>query len=76
MGFSLRGFSRYAAWALGMQAQQLRLVDSVVVVPGLSSSLACEIFPDKELNPQPMHWQADSYPLCHQGSPSVCFNSY
>ena len=28
-----------------------------------------EIFPDQRLNPCPLTWQADSYPLCHQGSP-------
>ena len=36
---------------------------------GLSCSLACGIFPDQGSNPCPLHWQADSYPLCHQGSP-------
>ena len=30
---------------------------------------ACGIFPDKGLNPCPVHWQVDPYPLCHQGSP-------
>lgn len=23
----------------------------------------------------PLHWQADSYPLCHQGSPSTILKS-
>ena len=36
---------------------------------GLSCSVACGIFPDQGLNPCPPHWQADSYPLHHQGSP-------
>ena len=27
------------------------------------------IFPDQGSNPCPLHWQADSQPLCHQGSP-------
>ena len=35
----------------------------------LSCSAACEIFPDQGSNPCPLHWQADSEPLCHQGSP-------
>ena len=26
-------------------------------------------FPDKGLNPHPLHWKADSLPLDHQGSP-------
>ena len=30
---------------------------------------ACGIFPDQGLNPCPLHWQADSQPLRHQGSP-------
>ena len=28
-----------------------------------------EILPDQELNSCPLHWQADSKPLDHQGSP-------
>ena len=30
---------------------------------------ACGIFPDQGLNPCSLHWQADSQPLRHQGSP-------
>ena len=30
---------------------------------------AHEIFPEQQSNPCPLHWQADSYQLCHQGSP-------
>ena len=36
---------------------------------GLSYSAACGIFPDQDSNPCPLHWQADSKPLHHQGSP-------
>ena len=32
-------------------------------------SAACGIFPDQVSNPCPLHWQADSQPLRHQGSP-------
>ena len=42
---------------------------SVVVAHGPSCSAACGIFPDQGSNPCPLHWQADSQPLCHQGSP-------
>ena len=43
---------------------------SVVVVHGLSCSVACGIFLDQGLNLCPhLHWQVDSQPLCHQGSP-------
>ena len=30
--------------------------------------MACVIFPDQGSNSCPLHWQADSYPLDHQGS--------
>ena len=43
---------------------------SLLVACGLSCSEACGISPDRELNPCPLHWQVDSYPLCHQGSPA------
>ena len=39
---------------------------SVIVVHGLSSSVACGIFQDQGSNPCPLHWQANSYPLYHQ----------
>ena len=42
---------------------------SVVVARGPSCSAACEILPDQGSNPCPLHWQADSQPLHHQGSP-------
>ena len=41
---------------------------STVVEYRLGCSGACGIFPNQGLNLCPMHWQADSYPLCHQGS--------
>ena len=40
---------------------------------GLSCSVACGIFPDQGLNPCPLHWQVDSQPLRHQGSPLLAF---
>ena len=42
---------------------------SVIVAYGPSWSAACGIFPDQGSNPCPLHWQADSQPLRHQGSP-------
>ena len=36
---------------------------------GPSCSAACGIFPDQGSNPCPLHCQADSQPLHHQGSP-------
>ena len=46
-----------------------RRAGSVVVAQGPSCSAACGIFPDQGSNPCPLHWQADSQPLRHQGSP-------
>ena len=46
---------------------------SAVAVPRFSCSAACRIFPDQGLNPYLLHWQADSYPLYHQGSLSFIF---
>ena len=42
---------------------------SAVVAHGLSCSVACGILPDQGSNPCPLHWQAESQPLRHQGSP-------
>ena len=50
-----------------------RRAGSVVVAHGPSRSAACGIFPDRGPNPCPPHWQADSQPLRHQGSPAAHF---
>ena len=50
-----------------------RRAGSVVVAHGPSCSVACGIFPDQGSNPCPLHWQADSQPLRHQGSPRMLF---
>ena len=62
MGFSL-------GWLLLLWSTGSRCAGSVVVVHGLSCSVACGIFPGQGSNPCPLHWQVDSYPLHHQGSP-------
>ena len=46
---------------------------SAVVAHGPSCSTACGIFPDQGSNPCPLHWQADSQSLRHQGSPHIFF---
>ena len=47
---------------------------SVVVVSRLSfGTTACGIFLDQGLIPGLLHWQADSLPLDHQGSPISIF---
>ena len=50
-----------------------RRAGSVVVAHGPSCSAACGIFPDQGSNPCSLHWQADSQPLRHQGSPTLTF---
>ena len=52
-----------------LQSTSPRRAGSVVVAHGPSRSVACGIFPDQGSNPCPLHWQADSQPLRHQGSP-------
>ena len=67
---------------VGLQLKALQPVGLVVEAGGLQStgsvacgthrlscSAACEISPDQGSNPCPLHWQGDSYPLYHQGSP-------
>ena len=48
-----------------------RRAGSVIAAHGPSCSAACGIFPDQGLNLCPLHWQADSQPLCYQGSPTL-----
>ena len=50
-----------------------RVAGSVVVAHGPSCSMACGILPDQGANPCPLHRQADSQPLRHQGSPIRTF---
>ena len=62
-------------WPLLLQSTGSRCTGSVVVAHGPSHSAACGIFPDQGSNPCPLHWQADSQPLRHQGSPVFNFLS-
>ena len=48
-----------------------RRAGSVIVAHVPSCSVACGIFPDQGSNPCALHWQADSQPLRHQGSPII-----
>ena len=82
-GFSSCGSRASVVVARGLQqlwlagsvavARGLQSTGSVVVARGLSCSTACGIFPDQGSNPCPLHWQADSQPLHHQGSPGGQF---
>ena len=50
-----------------------RRAGSVVVVHAPSCSVTCGILPDQGSNPCPLHRQAASQPLRHQGSPTFDF---
>ena len=50
-----------------------RRAGSVVAAHGPSCSAACGILPDQGSNPCPLHRQADSQPLRHQGSPKTVY---
>ena len=79
------GFSHCGARALGARASVvaahglsivthgLQSTGSVVVAHKLSCSTACGIFLDQGSNSCPLHWQVDSQPLRHQGSPTYIF---
>ena len=64
-GSRLRG----QLWRVGSVVAAPGCTGLTVVVPGLSCFVACGIFPDQGLNPCLLHWQADSLPLSHEGSP-------
>ena len=74
-----RGFSCYGAWALGtvgfsscgFWALEHRLN---IVAHRLTCSMTCGILPYQGSNPCLLHWQVDSLPLSHQGSPLLLFN--
>ena len=55
--------------SLFLRSTGSRRAGSVIVAHGPSCSAARGIFPDQGLNPCALHWQADSQPLRHQGSP-------
>ena len=57
------------SWPLLLRSTGSRRAGSVIVAHGPSCFAACGIFPDQASNPCPLHWQADSQPLRHQGSP-------
>ena len=54
---------------LPLRSTGSRRACSVVVAHGPSRSAACGILPEQGSNACPLHWQADSQPLRHQGSP-------
>ena len=71
--FFLFFFWRYAGlsqlWPLPLRSTGSGRAGSAAMAHGPSRSAACGIFPDRGANPSPLHRQADSQPLRHQGSP-------
>ena len=61
------------SWPLFSWSTGSRHAGSAIVAHGPSRSAACGIFPDQGSNPCPLHRQADSQPLRHQGSPVFIF---
>ena len=61
------------SWPLLLRSTGSRRAGSVVVAHRPSYSAAYGIFPDQGSNPCPLHQQADSQPLHHQGSPTEVF---
>ena len=57
-------------WPLPLWSTGSRRSGSAAMAHGPSHSAACGIFPDRGTNPCPLHRQADSQPLHHQGSPT------
>ena len=55
-------------WPLLLWSTGSGRTGSVAMAHGPSRSAACGIFPDRGMNPCPLHRQADSQPLCHEGS--------
>ena len=61
--------SPYGAWALECMGFSSCSSGSAAGVRRLRYSVACGIFPDQGSNLCLLHWQADSLPPSHQGSP-------
>ena len=61
------------SWPLLLWSTSSRRAGSVVVAHGPSCFAACGILPDQGSNPRPLHWQVDSQPLRHRGSPIFSF---
>ena len=59
---------------LSLRSTGSRRAGSAIVAHGPSRSTACGILPDQGTNLCPLHWQADSQPLRHEGSPVLTFD--
>ena len=63
----------YGLNSCGSQAPERRLSSCSAQAQLL---LACGILPDQGSNPCPLHWQVDSQPLRHKGSPICLFFAF
>ena len=60
-------------WPLPLRSTGSRCAGSAAMAHGPSRAVARGILPDRGTNPCPLHRQADSQPLRHQGSPENLF---
>ena len=69
------GFSCFGALVLGARASALGALRFSSCLNRFRTCWpeTCGIVPDQGLNLCPLHWQVDSQPLDHQGSPSCSF---
>ena len=67
MSFGNYGTWAQKSWFYGSRAEAQYLIH------GFSFSVACGTFPDQGSNSCLLHWQADSLPLSHKGSPCPIF---
>ena len=74
-GFRAHGLHSPGSWAQELRSP-LQSAGSAVVVHRLGCSAACGILQDQESNLHLLHWQMDSPPLSHQGSPFPCFYKF
>ena len=75
-GFSLQWFlSLWSMWAHGLRSCSSQALEPRLssVACGLSCSTWCGIFLGQGSNLCPLHWQVNSLPLSHQGSPNVSY---
>ena len=67
------GFGGRSTRAQQLWSRALERTGSIVVARGPGCSVACAVLPDGGSALCPLHWQADSHPLYHQGSPFADF---
>ena len=70
-GLQARGPQQLWRAGSAVVARGLQSAGSAATAHGPSCSTARGILLDQGSNPHPSHWQADSQPLRHQGSPLV-----